>query len=93
MAISLPKLRERLISPMRRIVMAQEFDHLPRRIVAAVIDIDRFPRAQRVHRGDEALMEARDRLGLIERGHHDGEGRAAFPVKMRRQDVGHGKVR
>ena len=44
MAISLPKFRVRADQRDPRVVAAKKLHHLSRRIVAAVIDIDRLPR-------------------------------------------------
>ncbi len=75
------------------IIQPQELDRLPRQIVAAVIDVNRLPTAQGLHRGDQAVMKPGDALGLIHRRHDDGKRRAKFGLKMRSQSIGHGKVR
>ena len=50
-----------------RIVEPEKLDRFPCRIVASVIDIYRLPRAERLHRANQTLMEPDNSLGLIQR--------------------------
>jgi hypothetical protein len=45
-----------------------------RGVAAAVIDVDRFPRAQRIHHRRQPPMELRQDVGFVEYRDHHGEG-------------------
>ncbi len=85
-AVSLPKLRDRLTTATRSSDAAQRFDHRQRGVGAAVVDIDHLP-AFRAHRGraTSRRWNGLEPRGLVERRHDHGDGRPPrSPHRQRR---------